>query len=479
MKRTIALLLSLIMIVSCFAACGQSEEKPAETPVVEATNAPVADSGDATEEVKGEWYGNADGTPITLKIWGGIQPEYGYTDAIANFNEEFASKGIQAEYVRYVNDTDGNLQVDTYLMGGDQIDVLVGYGAANLLNRAENGLIMNMTEALNAAGFDAVKELGSASMSQYWVDGDQIYGLPSIYSNNRWMMINVDMFEEAGIEIPYDGWTYAEFYEAAEKLTKGEGLDKVYGMNWTIKPDINSAIGVVSSVLGQNSYYKDLDGTESNFDDAAWVEGMKLIDDTMKNGYAFSLADEMSESLSVANTFVEGKCAMTLQISQLRLALDTETYPHDFKTALVPGPVPNESYLTTEYQYHSNYSGTNDLVCVASSSKYPEACMQFVTWYITGGMAPLSAFGRCPLWSGFEASAISAVLADKADYLDLTSLENYLGIDKGAALEAPKLNAYNEINDIIKEEIQNILLGQSSVDDALASAKSRADALLG
>lgn len=478
MKRSIAFLLSLLMIISCLAACGQSAETPTDSPAVNVTN-PPADSGNTSEEVKGEWYGNADGTPITLKIWGGIQPEYGYTEAIANFNKEFASKGIQAEYVRYVNDTDGNLQVDTYLMGGDQIDVLVGYGAANLLNRAENGLIMNMTDALKAADFDAVKELGSASMSQYWVDGDQIYGLPSIYSNNRWMMVNVDMFEAANVEVPYDGWTYDEFYAAAEKLTHGEGLDKVYGVNWSVKQDINGPLGIVSSVLGQNSYYKNLDGTESNFDDAVWVDGMKLINDTMEKGYAFSLADEMSENLTVANTFVEGKCAITVTISQLRLILDTETYPHEFKTALVPGPVPNESYMTDEYKYHSNYSGTNDLVCVASSSKYPEACMQFVTWYITGGMAPLSAYGRIPLWSGFEAAAISEVLADKADVMDLASLENYLGIDKGAALDAPKLNAYNQINDIIKEEVQNILLGQSSVEDALASAKSRSDALLG
>ena len=108
MKRSIAFLLSLLMIISCLAACGQSAETPTDSPAANVTN-PPADSGNTSEEVKGEWYGNADGTPITLKIWGGIQPEYGYTEAIANFNKEFASKGIQAEYVRYVNDTDGNL----------------------------------------------------------------------------------------------------------------------------------------------------------------------------------------------------------------------------------------------------------------------------------------------------------------------------------------------------------------------------------
>lgn len=474
MKKIIALLLAMAMMLSLVACGGKSQ--PETQPVAEPATQPVAAEGEAQQT--GEWYGNDDGTPVTLKVWGGIQPEYGYDQAIANFNAEFLDKGIQAEYVRYVNDTDGNLQADTYLMAGGEIDVFVGYGAANLLNRADTGLILDMTDMLNAYGFDAAAELGATSMSQYWVNGDRVYGLPTIYSNNRWMMVNVDMFKEAGLEVPYDGWTYDEFYAAAEKLTHGEGLDKVYGMMWCIKQDIVQPLGLISSVLGQNAYYKNLDGTESNFDDAVWAEGMQLIQDTMENGYAYALEDELSESLTFANTFLEGKSAMSMNISQLRLILDTETYPHDFQTAIVPGPVPSDEYLTDEYKFHTNYSGTNDLISIASKSKHPEAAFQFIMWYVTGGMAPLAGYGRIPLWSGFEASAITTLLADKKDTIDLKSLEGYLSIDKSVALESPKLNAYNEINAIIKEETQNILLGQFNVEEGLASAKTRSDELL-
>lgn len=471
MKKILALLLSLAMTAGMLSGCGSKKEPEATTSTPASTSIPAA--------VDGEWYGNADGTPVTLKVWGGIQPEYGYNEAIENFNKEFKDKGIQAEYVRYVNNADGNLQVDTYLMSDGEIDVLVGYGAAYLLNRAESGQLVNLTDMLKEANFDPAAELGTASMSQYWVDGDQVYGLPTIYSNNRWMMVNVDLFEEAGLKVPYDGWTYDEFLTAAEKLTKGEGLDKTYGMMWCINQDMNGALGVVGSTLGQLSYYKNADGTETNFDDAAWAEGMDLIKTTMDKGYAYGLDDEISESLTFANTFLEGKSAMSLTISQLRLILDTDTYPHDFKTALVPGPVMDESYITDEYKYHSNYSGTNDLISIAKSTDHPEACFQFLLWYVTGGMAPLAGYGRIPLWSGFDASVITTLLADKGDVIDLDSLTNYLGIDKSAALVAPKLNAYNEIDAVIKEECQNILLGQSTVEAGLASAKSRADALLG
>lgn len=472
MRKFLALMLSLTMTVGLLSGCGSKKED-------EPTTSTPAASSAAVSKVDGEWYGNADGTPVTLKVWGGIQPEYGYNEAIENFNKEFKDKGIQAEYVRYVNDSDGNLQVDTYLMSGGEIDVLVGYGAANLLNRAESGQLVNLTEMLNEAGFDAAAELGAASMSQYWVDGDQVYGLPTIYSNNRWMMVNVDLFEQAGLEVPYDGWTYDEFLAAAEKLTSGEGLDKTYGMMWCVNQDMVQCLGVVGSTLGQFSYYKNEAGTESNFDAEAWNKGMSLIKTTMDKGYAYGLDDEISESLTFANTFLEGKAAMSMNISQLRLILDTDTYPHDFKTALVPGPVMDESYMTDAYKYHNNYSGTNDLISIAKSSDHPEACFQFLMWYVTGGMAPLAGYGRIPLWSGFDSGTITTLLADKGDVMDLDSLANYLSIDKSAALTTPKLNAYNEIDAVIKEEGQNILLGQKTVEAGLASAKERADALLG
>ena len=56
------------------------------------------------------------------------------------------------------------------------------------------------------------------------------------------------------------------------------------------------------------------------------------------------MEDDIADALTVQSTFLEGKCAMFGIFSQLRLAMDTETYPHDFTTALIPFPVPSEDY---------------------------------------------------------------------------------------------------------------------------------------
>ena len=39
------------------------------------------------------------------------------------------------------------------------------------------------------------------------------------YENSQYWFANVQMFEAAGIALPYEGWTYSEFLEAVEKLT--------------------------------------------------------------------------------------------------------------------------------------------------------------------------------------------------------------------------------------------------------------------
>ena len=94
-----------------------------------------------------------------------MQPEYGYQELCDNFNKEFADKGIQVEYTRYVNDDNGNLQLETYLMGGDQIDIYMGYGGmTRLINRQEAGMAYDMTDYLTSHGFDPVEELGAANV---------------------------------------------------------------------------------------------------------------------------------------------------------------------------------------------------------------------------------------------------------------------------------------------------------------------------
>ena len=488
MKRALAMVLALVMMIGCLSGCGNNtKETEAQTEAkteaqteakteaqTEATTAAVPE----TEEK--EWFGTEDGKTVTLHFWGGVQPEYGYDELCANFNEAYKDKGVQVEYTRYVNDTAGNLQLETYLMGSGDVDVFMGYGGRTTLNkRVESNLVLEMTDYLKEYDFDLVEELGAVNMQNYWFENDRVYAFPTKYENSQWVMINVDMFNEAGVEIPYDGWTYSEFLAAVEKLTHGEGQDKVYGVCWTLKQWFSGVKGIMGSTLGSYSTYKNDDCTEVNYDHEVWRAGLEMLNSCMVNGWAVPIEDEYSENATVANTFLEGKCAITTNISQMRLVMDTTTYPHDFVTALVPGPVP-DGYETVDYKTHTSATGAGDLICIAQNTAYPEAAFEFCIWYLTGGMAPLAKGGRIPLWNGFDQELVVAAIKENAgDVMDEQALRNYLSIDNSKGQAAPSaLWASSEISSVFKEEVEALCYGRQSVDDTINNLVTRSNKLI-
>jgi len=441
MKRTLALILTLLMLAAAIPAA------------------------------------MAEGDPITLRLWGGVQPEYGYDKVVENFNEEFKDKGIQLEYVRYVNDNDGNLQLDTYLMAGGEIDIFMGYGGTGrLFPRIEAGNVLEMTPYLEARGFDPVKELGEAAVSNILYDG-KYYGVTTKYENNQYWFANVEMFEEAGIELPYGGWTYSEFLAAVEKMTKGEGMDKVYGMYWGMNKLYDQSNAFMNAMNNPYGNYTDASCESVQIDSVK--AALEVIMTTMDNKWAPSYEDEKADDLTLPTVFLEGKAAITTGIAQIRVVKDVETYPRNFTTAIIPAPVPDG--MVEEKGTHNYVGGAGDLICVSSKTEYPEECMDFVIWYIKGGMAPLAKGGRIPLWNGVSAEAVANALMDGAEgVFTIESIENYLSVEKTKAEIATSMPNYanSEIGTLKQEAVESVLYGQKDIDTALTEYKEKADKLI-
>ena len=441
MKRTLALILTLLMLAAAIPAA------------------------------------MAEGDPITLRLWGGVQPEYGYDKVAENFNEQFKDKGIQLEYVRYVNDADGNLQLDTYLMAGGEIDIFMGYGGTGrLFPRIEAGNVLEMTPYLEARGFDPVKELGEAAVANILYDG-KYYGVTTKYENNQYWFANVEMFEEAGIELPYGGWTYSEFLAAVEKMTKGEGMDKVYGMYWGMNKLYDQSNAFMNAMNNPYGNYTD-ESCESVQIDTVKA-ALEVIKTTMDNGWAPSYEDEKADDLTLPTVFLEGKAAITTGIAQIRVVKDVATYPREFTTAIIPAPVPDG--MVEEKGTHNYVGGAGDLICVSSKTEYPEECMDFVIWYIKGGMAPLAKGGRIPLWNGVSAEAVADALMDGAEgVFTIESIENYLSVEKTKAVIVTNMPNYanSEISTLKQEAVESVLYGQKDIDTALTEYKEKADKLI-
>lgn len=488
-KRAWGVLLAMAMTAGLAAGCGGTEAEVG-MPEEKAGQGDADQSGEVkggSGEVKGgsgggEWFGTEDGETVTLQFWGGIQPEYGYDEIERNFNEEYKDKGVQIQYNRYKNDTEGNLQLETYLMAGEEggVDVFIGYGnKSKVAERAEAGLLYDYSGYLKEKGFDIAKELGENAATEYIFEGGEVWGLPTKFDNGAYLMINTDMFEEAGIDIPYDGWTYEEFLEAIASLTEGEGQEKVYGMCWGFDFSDSQWRAHINSVLGNNETFADDSMTTVNWEDPVWIEGLELVMETFEKGYAPTLADDIADSMTVENMFLEEKCAIFGIFSQLRLAMDTETYPHDFTTALVPFPVPDESFAEFKTQAQSNYSG--DFMCIASGCQYKEAACEFARWYIQGGMNPLIKSARYPLWLGTDMDDILAYVKEVAgDSVDVTSLEYLFSTDRASYTKPSYVNPKSsELSTILWEECQDFLYGKTpTAKEAMQKAAERGNALL-
>ncbi len=475
-------LLCVFLLLSLLAGCqsgkpgtepGTGTDTGGREPEVTEPSTPAVDYANDPN-----WFGTDDGKTVTLNFWCGIQPEYGYQQMVDNFNVEYADKGVQVAFNKYSNDTDGNTQLETYLLVNANIDVFIGYGNRDrLYNRGEAGMLYDYSGYLDSIGFDVAKELGENTAQQYIRDDGTIWGLPTKFDNKGWIMINADAFKDAGVAIPYDGWTYDEFKETCRKIS--ETTDK-YAMCWGFGFDYGSKLNYVSGVLTPNGYFTDETMTETNLDHPVWIAGLQLIRDTLDEGWALPFAEDMEGKKDTVKTkFLSGECAMFGIYSQLRLAMDTAAYPHSFVTALVPFPVPSEEYAAYKTQANQSYSG--DFISIASGCENKKAACEFVRWYIMGGMNPIILAARYPLWAGNNTQDILNVVSTRAaGTVDPESLSHLFGTDRSAFSRESYVSGHDEdIKEIVWDEWKSYLSDETpSAEFAMQHAKHRADEII-
>ena len=438
MKKTISILIAAIMLIACLPAVSLAANEP-----------------------------------IVLKLWGGVPAEYGPQQTVDAFNEAYKDKGIQAEYVRFVNDTTGNLKLETTLLAGGEVDLFITYTLANIAKRSEAGMMLEMSQQLADYGFDIGAELGDMGLASVNEDG-KVYALPTKVEL-CYLMANADMFAEAGIDLPYDGWDFEEFREACKKLTHGEGDDKVYGMFWNDSKTLLYQGRPIQYVLGDDWYYTE-DGL-CNFNNEEFRKAYQLAYDMeFVDGTVVPYEDAVTQSLGNENTFLAGKSAMTYGIWSIRAVKDLESYPHDFVTAFVPMPVSNKEAAI----YQPLDSAVGDYLSISSNTKYPQEALEFLIWYIRGGMMPMLPYGRIPIHTSISAEAKTAgYLEGPEGVLNEESILKFMEAhSKGIPSLSSKTDHKSEMEKVLQEELEAVFTRRQDVDTALNNATERCNKIL-
>lgn len=206
MKKLVALMLALLMVLS-LAACAKT---PAEPPAPAADPAPVVDPDPAAEPAVEE--------PISyegqkLVIWTNLTADAQYEVLNKQFTELAEEMGLVVEVEKVAfNEMYGKLA--TAASSGDVPDIMhTNFGGTAYLYAAES--IMPLDDIINAIGADDFSDAYKTVLTG--ADG-HIYGLPD-WAMHTSVWYRKDVFADKGIEIPT---TWAEFLAAAETLNTPE-----------------------------------------------------------------------------------------------------------------------------------------------------------------------------------------------------------------------------------------------------------------
>jgi multiple sugar transport system substrate-binding protein len=394
-----------------------------------------------------------------LNVWGGVPPETGPSALFAAFMEKYP--GIKVNYTRYVADTQGNLKVDTALQGGGSIDIVQSYVAPIIAKRATSGVLLDLTDQIT--GEDPFASMGFKSRC-YQFDG-RIYALPITISPVS-VYVNEQMLDKAGVKIP-ENWTTDDFADVVRELA-GAGRWGTYN-----SPQI------ARKSLGVNYRYTS-DGKASNFRNPRFAEEIQFDVDLIKAGVEIPETEIIAKKLDtyIQGPFLKGDVAMMINRPfMLRYIKNTTDYPHDFRTALYPEPLPkgvsaSEVWNTGAYDDHTS---------ITKSCTNPAAAWTLIKWWAEAGGTYMAPSGRIPIIKGNDSvETLSNLLMgpDAEKLFNVESLRAQFYSDKHLIPVDTILTAAPRIDEIVARTTQRARLGEITVPEWVDIVTRESDAAI-
>ncbi|MBW4838842.1 MAG: extracellular solute-binding protein [Paenibacillaceae bacterium] len=439
-KRWIAGAAALVLLTGLLAGCGGNGNGNGSSA---AKNESASNGGAETAK-----------SPVKLTMWGGVPPESGPQEVIDNWNKEHPD--VQIEYVRFVNDDDGNLKLDTAMITGQDVDLFVNYTISQASKRKDSGLALDLSQFTD---YNIDEKMGGDAAS--WKIDGKYYGVPTTKSP-FFIAMNKEALDAAGLPVPKD-WTWDELREYAKKL-KGSNQ---YGFIQNMEPFVDP----IDSVLSQEGYTK-ADGT-SNLDHPLVTKWLETLNTMMKEDKTTPpLGEQLTSKMPVEQVFLSGEVPM-LNIGAwlLRSSNNFTDFPRDFTIAFAPVP-----RLVDSADQYVTRGGLGDYISINAKSKHQAEAWEFLKWYSDGGMAPMAAGGRLPASKDAnQDDALNSLLGDKRDTYDPDSLM-YVMFDNTTPTYVRSLP--QEVMDLRAQEYEKYFLGAQTLDQTIEAMVARHNSFL-
>ncbi|MGX5680100.1 ABC transporter substrate-binding protein [Schumannella luteola] len=289
-------------------------------------------------------------------------------------------------------------------------------------------------------------------LEAYSTDGTS-YALPSSFSTVV-LFFNKDLFDAAGLDYPTSDWTWADEKEAGLALT-----DQAAGVWGDHQP---VSFYEFYKVLAQNGgQFLNEDGTAVAFNSPEGIEAAQWL--VGKSGTTMPTIEQGQGTPDFdTNLFKDGKLAM-LHTGIWMFGAFADV-PFGWDIAVEPGNTTQASAV------FSNAVG------VSATSKHVEAATKWAE-FLTSSTTMVDV----RLDSGWELPPVSDEAA-LATYLDKDNPANRQAVfDSLDNVALPPVVAVGqtEMQDIVTEELVEAQAGRKTVEEALASAEERINAVIG
>lgn len=446
MKRKIATILSVAMLLSTLFGCG-AKETPEDNPAP----APAEQTTEETQPTKTDSEGEIVLTMLET------QPTEAKTALLNKMLDKFMAEnpGVKVELISTPNDQAAEKLFN--LAAANQLPDIMEMNDSWLAPLAAAGHIEDMNPYFNEWELkddivDAAVNLGTAMGGKMYFMPYGLWGTTVYY--------NTETLKAAGMEPPT---TTEEFYEVAKAST--EAVPDTYG--YSLRGGLYGPTHAIMWMLSEvgSPYVINPETGKCVFDTPEAIEGLKKYAALYQDGYASP--DCISWGFrECVEAFTTGSAAMVIQSNEVVQICNEKMGEGKFDTTMLPVGSSGKTFDTsgqTGYSMSAHSEHKEEAWKLLSFLLDPANCYDFI---VSMGFTPINksladdpAFSEGPIGSYME-----QVLSDKIEFAQMPTY----------------LNEWGEVvGEYGTEQIQMLLLGQQTAEEtgaALAEFLNEAEA---
>lgn len=350
---------------------------------------------------------------------------------------------------------------DVLMLPSDLFGMLAGEGKLFALDPVIKQDEFN-TEGMHPAILQMLRDKGNG----------KLYGLSPNYTSMA-LFYNIDLFKKYGVDLPKDSMSWEEVFELAARFpTEGSPDTRIYGFAPDTYMTLDNLIVTVGSAEGLKSL--NANATEVTMNTESWKKVFQSTLDAVKTGSIYVPTDKDSEfpinsmeDMYRNNLFITGRAAMSFNyIYLVRNIVQAKNVLSDVSPVnwgVVTAPVdPNN-------RNQSSYFSLSNIFAVNAASLNPRVSWELVKYINSEEFAKIkskSAGGNLLTWTAFNADQ------------DGRKLEPFYKLDPrpDAAWEygAVPPPYYSAFVNVLKSELDEIVTGKKTIDEALKTIQERA-----